>query len=156
MTLAAILSFVRQLIPYYLAFDGLVFAMMLYQEFASNATLDWSSVPGKMLTSKVVYKSGANRYTSPAVTYAYEVAGKAYQGETILPGWIKGSGPKVAQRIVARYPKGAQVTVHYDPADPSKACLERYSLAQAQEWKWLIPNLLLPLFVLLASWFVKP
>jgi hypothetical protein len=146
------LSFVRQLIPFFLAFDGIVLAMMLYRQSASHATRSWSPVTGRVLTSKVVRKSGTNRYTSPAVTYEYEAAGKAYRGETILPGWIKNSGPRSAQRIVARYPKGAQVTVYYDPADPAKACLERYVLTQAQEWKWLLPNILLPLIVYL---FVK-
>jgi hypothetical protein len=147
MTLNAILSFVRQLIPFYLAVDGIVFAMMLYQQFASNATRDWPSVPGKVLTSKVVYKTSSNRSTRPAVTYTYTVAGKTYQGETIRPGWIKSSGQKYAEKIVRRYPKGAEVTVCANPENPSKACLERYSLAQAPEWKWLIPNLLLPLIV---------
>jgi hypothetical protein len=156
MSTEAILSFIRQLIPFYLAFDGLVLAMLIYQQFASNATRDWSSVPGKVLASKVLYKSGTRRSTSPAVTYTYEVAGKAYKGETILPGWIKSSGQKYAQKIVARYPKGEEVTVFYNPKDLSQACLERYSLAQAPEWKWLIPNLILPVMVLLATWLVRP
>ena len=30
-----------------------------------------------------------------------------------------------AQKTIERYPAGAQVTVHYNPADPAQSALER-------------------------------
>jgi hypothetical protein len=154
MNIDATASFIRQLFFFYLAFDSIVIAMLLYQQSASKATRDWSSVTGRVLTSKVVPKSSSNRSTTPAVTYTYEVAGKIYKGETILPGWIQRSSPEYARKIVARYPKGANVTVYYNPKKPSEACLERYSMAKAQEWKWLIGGvLMLPLVAFLVYFF---
>jgi len=149
MNIDTIISFLQRIIPFCLAFDALFIGLMIYRQIASNATRDWLSAPGKILSSRVSYKKSGTRNTFPWVTYAYEVDGKPYQCETVAPGVISTFGAKYARKIVARYPSGSNVTVYYNPKDPAQAFLERYAIAQAEEWKWLILPNLLPLIVLL-------
>jgi hypothetical protein len=59
----------------------------------------------------------------PLVEYEYTVGGKKYRCSRIDVGeMISGSE---LETVLSRYPIGAEVTVYYDPADPSKALLER-------------------------------
>lgn len=144
-------SFIRQLFFFYLAFDGIVFALMLYQVFASSVTRSWPTTMGRVLSSKVSQNNNDVKYgVTPEVTYTYEVDGKKHKSESILRGGISSRGRKYSEEVVARYPKGAEVTVYYNPQNPSEACLERYSLAKAPEWKWLAAGALtLPLVAVL-------
>jgi hypothetical protein len=59
--------------------------------------------------------------------YAYEVDGELYTGRAIAPlqqDLERGVDARDAQAILAAYPQGARVAVHYDPAAPSTAYLE--------------------------------
>lgn len=151
MNISSTASFIRSLFFFYLAFDGIVFALMLYQVFASSVTRSWPTTTGRVLASKVSQKNNDVKYgPTPDVTYAYEIDGKKYKGKTILRGGISSRGRKYSQEVVARYPKGAEVTVYYNPQNPSEACLEQYSLTKAPEWKWLAAGTLtLPLVAVL-------
>lgn len=62
----------------------------------------------------------------PQARYAYNVAGKQYEGTLIRPGIAQfGYGVRaVAQAHVDLYKASATVPVHYDPNDPSIAVLE--------------------------------
>jgi len=54
------------------------------------------------------------------------VAGQEYKGDKITFGFTQGYGNYAkAQAALARYPLGAQVTVYYNPANPTDAVLER-------------------------------
>ena len=59
--------------------------------------------------------------------YQYQVDGKPYVGKVIKAGdqffSVRLYGE--AQKTIARYPVGAQVTVHYNPANPAESALER-------------------------------
>jgi Protein of unknown function (DUF3592) len=67
---------------------------------------------------------------SPVVEYSYRVQGRDYHGSRLAFG-ADVAGPRdFAEAIVARYPAGREVTVHFDPANPSFAVLEpRVALA---------------------------
>ena len=131
-------SFIRQLFFFYLLFDGIIFALMIYQELASNATRFWHSASGRIVSSKVSRKNNDVRYgASPEIAYTYEVNGQIYKGRTVTRGGISSRGRRFSENVVARYPKGADATVYYNPSNPSESCLERYSMAHAPEWKWI-------------------
>jgi Protein of unknown function (DUF3592) len=59
----------------------------------------------------------------PGVAYAFEVCGKKYRGERISVGEVAGNC--TIETTLARYPVGKDVTVFYDPNDPSRSVLER-------------------------------
>ncbi|UCD75213.1 MAG: DUF3592 domain-containing protein [Phycisphaerales bacterium] len=58
------------------------------------------------------------------ITFSYEVVGVSYTGDTYRFGAFSSSDRGHAEGVIARYPEGAEVEVHYNPADPSEAVLE--------------------------------
>ncbi|WP_019588564.1 DUF3592 domain-containing protein [Deinococcus apachensis] len=87
-------------------------------------SLTWPVIAGVVTQSRVSWSlsDGKSRY-SAQVEYTYDLAGHAYRSRT----WTYRSQEPTeafAGRIVARYPEGHAVSVHYDPAAPSRAVLE--------------------------------
>ncbi len=61
----------------------------------------------------------------PEIRYTYQVAGKTYTGTQIQLGGAEGlAHRRDAEAVLAAYPPGAMVTVHYDPQRPDIAVLE--------------------------------
>ena len=60
----------------------------------------------------------------PIVEFRYEVGGNSYASRQVAVGLEMSGSRAVADKIVGRYPLGAKVEVHYDPANPSEAALE--------------------------------
>ena len=90
---------------------------------------NWPFVRGRIESSTVetlrTTVDGRSRTTfAPAVEYAYEVNGVRYRSRQINLA-LKISGTQgYAEGVVARYPEGSEIDVHYDPANPSSAALE--------------------------------
>ena len=94
----------------------------------------WPATTGTVTASRVESRRNApgdlaynfndtEMTNEPFVEYKYEVGGKTYRCSRLsiaekTPGSER-------ERILARYPVGAAVTVYYDPKDPSRALLER-------------------------------
>jgi hypothetical protein len=68
----------------------------------------------------------------PVVLYSYQVGGRSYQGSLIAPGLEVGRTGAPARLAV--YPTGSQVTVYYNPNDPSDAVLE--TKVPSLFWLW--------------------
>ena len=98
----------------------------------------WSSTTGTVTLSTIdVHKSGTRNSTPyPVVRYSYQVMGREYEANKIMPGAeIGGSG---AQKVIDHYPVGAQVMVYYDPQNPYEAVLEKKAPAQWVMWLVLV------------------
>lgn len=95
----------------------------------------WLPAPGKIISSRVeareVRSSGSGSDSSdstemrnfPAITFEYKVGGKTFQSSRYSVQ--ENLGNFEVTETLARFPKGAQVTVFYDPAAPGKAVIER-------------------------------
>jgi hypothetical protein len=110
---------------------GLIFIGVAINQYmkAKKADKTWLTVPGVVLNSDIrVHRSRSSKGQTttsyePQVSYQYQVNLQTYNGDRL--GFGSGSyGKAKADRKIAIYPQGAQVIVHYDPADPSKAVLE--------------------------------
>jgi hypothetical protein len=152
-----IISFIVQAILFYLVFNVFVIGIMIYMQNASKAALNWPSVQGKIKSSRIHYRSSYSKAEpTPWVEYTYDVGGKTYKSMTISPDGMQTNNQQQAEEIVARYPKGADISVYYNPSNPSKACLEKKPLGLAQLWGVLIfGNLAMPFIVLLARFFTN-
>lgn len=68
-------------------------------------------------------------YTSvnPHIVYKYQVNGYEYQSDQIRAGDVimSYSGGGSAYDLVDKYPVGLEVTIYYDPSNPSMSCLIR-------------------------------
>jgi Protein of unknown function (DUF3592) len=101
----------------------------------AKASTAWPTTKGKVVDSKVVEHEetrtddDGDESTStvyrPHIRYSYRADGADYTADTWKGRLRVSSGsPKYAERVVARYPAGQTVTVHYDPTDPGMGILE--------------------------------
>lgn len=96
---------------------------------ASRIAADWPAVRGQIVVSEVEaihkYEDGRSRTTyAPAVEYAYQIGGHDYRGRQIKFAIGVSGTQRYAEKVIARYPLGSAVDVHYDPTNPSNAALE--------------------------------
>lgn len=110
---------------------GLV-GLLLLGQFGGQ-TLDyltsmgWEQVSGTVVSSEVVdeWDTTGERYLGQVV-YSYEVDGVAYEGDQLSLGGLTYLGNREdAEQRIAPYPVGAAVTPYVDPADPTRALLDR-------------------------------
>lgn len=97
----------------------------------ARTALRWPWVTGRIIESELIEVEGFDEETRqsftayhPSVTYAYEVEGQAVHGYRVH---FFDEGPTNcydAGKSLGRFPLGATVTVHYDPADPLEPVLE--------------------------------
>lgn len=86
--------------------------------------MTWSQASGQVTACEVDSEtddSGTNYF--PRIRYAYEVDGRSYQGGeyAIDPtGW---SSKERVEEVIAKYPKGSSITVHYSPSTPKASVL---------------------------------
>lgn len=114
----------------YVATFGL-FALMFFianRRYLKQAQ-SWPSVRGKIVASRVeeFQSRGEDTTTTmyrPAIEYAYSVRGRDYRGAQIKLGLAVEGTQTYASGVTAKYPEGADVEVHYDPANPGNAALE--------------------------------
>jgi hypothetical protein len=89
----------------------------------------WPVVPGRVTVSRIEqrgggYEGGTHRSYEAVVEFRYRVGDLDYSSRQIALGLERSGSRTGAERIAARYPVGAAVEVHYDPANPSEAALE--------------------------------
>lgn len=100
----------------------------------AGAARSWPTVPGVITRSWVsrdlplmsIFATGpASRthYYMPQVSYRYTVD-RDYEGDRLRFGYLKSGSPDRAQALLQPYPEGAQVMVHYDPANPAESVLD--------------------------------
>ncbi|HEY3797789.1 MAG TPA: DUF3592 domain-containing protein [Caulobacteraceae bacterium] len=86
----------------------------------------WPTTAGTVISSQIAaIPMGNNTMMTPAVVYSYSVGGQQLEGS----GYRVGAPPLFnkpakAQALADRFRAGQQVTVHYDPAQPTTAALD--------------------------------
>ena len=85
----------------------------------------WPTTPGIVTGSEVRVDTAGRRFSRPEVLYAYEVSGERHYSDRVTYTWvgIKDRKP-TPEDVVATYPEGSRVTVHYNPDNPDEAVLE--------------------------------
>jgi hypothetical protein len=90
-----------------------------------TAAQNWPSTKGVVLVSEVKDAGGDSGWYTK-VLYRYEVGGQAYESSRITVGVELGQQSLEAhERLSARFPAGAEVTVYYNPQNPAEAALIR-------------------------------
>jgi hypothetical protein len=115
-------------IVFILVGGGLI-ALAVIQQRKANAVKLWPTTPGVILSSRLESHyshdsdGGSSITYSPEVEYSYTVDGQMHIARQLAVGKAN-YDHFIASRKLTPYPRGAQVTVHYDPADPNNAVLE--------------------------------
>ncbi len=93
----------------------------------AEASEDWPTAQGRVVASSLETHTsrddGGTTYHAE-VLYEFTVDGVVYNGNKVTYGSYGSSNPSHARRILNRYPKGVDVTVHYQPGDPETCVLE--------------------------------
>lgn len=117
---------------------GVVLIMLIFAIITTgrqkSALKEWQSTTGIITASALERRSrGTNRgYANyAAIRYSYQAGGQAYQGTKFDLG--PALRDKEAKKLIARYPVNTQVTVFYNPQNPSEAVLEKRNPTQ---WVW--------------------
>ncbi|MEM8737841.1 MAG: DUF3592 domain-containing protein [Planctomycetota bacterium] len=101
---------------------------------------DWPTTPCVIQSSQLEQRTDSDGGTTYKVlmTFTYDVAGRSYTSETYsFFSSISTSGAKGKRAIVQRYPPGSRAVCYVDPADPTRAVIDR-SLSPTL-WFALIP-----------------
>ncbi|WP_242337627.1 MULTISPECIES: DUF3592 domain-containing protein [Anaeromyxobacter] len=108
---------------------ALMLAMAVRQSSRGRESRHWTRTLGRVVESRVELLNEADEQRSRrwgfVIRYAYEARGRAQGSRQI---WIGSAGvayedEERALEWVERFPKGAEVTVWFDPAAPSQAVL---------------------------------
>jgi hypothetical protein len=119
----------------YFGFNGGILGVIAYLTFMTKRSKNWPTTSGQVKSSRISYDSGSDKTSgTPYVLYAFEVNGKKYKSSVINPGDVTLADNDAAARVVARYPTGTNVIVHYNPQNPEDAFLEPFSPASARVW----------------------
>ncbi len=100
-----------------------VFGGILLWKALSSQT--WPSVKGRIVSASIEKESIRRRVViREKIQYVYHVKGKRFVGEsvTLSPRLMPLRPP--AREVVRKYPKGAHVTVFYNPSRPEESVLE--------------------------------
>jgi hypothetical protein len=111
----------------------LIGGLLIFQAFRSKRKVEesatWPITPGRVNSSSVTRQyhhdnDGGGHYSyTPVVQYTYSVMGQSFTSNRISFG-IRNSSQGSANATVQRYPSGAPVNVHFDPAKPQDSVLE--------------------------------
>ena len=116
----------------------------------SRRAADWPLARGTVLksgTEKVEKHSNGRRSVThaPVIEYAYRVNDVDYVSRQVKVGMTMSASQSYAAGVASRYPKGATIDVHYDPANPSNAALENPAGT-----RWFLLGIAVALFALAA------
>jgi hypothetical protein len=92
---------------------------------------NWTAAEGRIISStKAIVDSDAGKLQEANIRYEYTVDGKMHRSSVVKSGGdVSSPHSKSSEtdvdRLLAKYPVGAAVTVYFHPSMPSVACLER-------------------------------
>jgi len=120
------------LVPMIFFIIGLVMIYIYFRNLVKvRASQAWPNIQGTVLQSWVRQSSSIDddgsvsyRY-HPEIHYQYQIMGTEYQGNKIAFGPKVSGNRSRAEKMIEKYPTGANVTVYYRPDKPANAVLER-------------------------------
>lgn len=111
---------------------ALIFAGQVYNLLRLRSLMEaskaWITIGGEIITSEAKlppsHTSDDQDDVDAIVRYRYRVGGQNYESDRIKIGGQASMTRAFADAVVAKYPVGAHVDVHYDPHDPENVALE--------------------------------
>ena len=118
----------------FLLFNTIFLAVIFSAQKDASAAKKWPTTVGTVLMSTLESRltNNSRHAQYPVVFYSYQAGGRSYEGNRIAPGpEVGGTG---APKRLAAYQTGSQVTVYYNPNNPSYAVLE--TKVPSLFWLW--------------------
>jgi len=128
----AINTFLTVFFAFLIMMGALILPFSLMGAMDSMEISRWPSTDGTVIEGTVYsdWFSGSHDAPGyylyyPRVTYTYNVSGAEYQCDNIWRLDHQSKIPNEAYGVIYSYPQGMNVTVYYDPSNPSQAVLDR-------------------------------
>ncbi len=99
-----------------------LYVVQFRQGLKADASTKWPTATGRIASSSLEKSDGIWRYRA-AMQYSYRVGTKEYRSNRIFWGGNEGRHKHMAS-VVATYPAGSRVRVHYDPQNPAEAVID--------------------------------
>lgn len=97
----------------------------------AGRAVDWPLAPGTVTSSQTARRWGfggglwmAGLWYVPDIAYRYDIDGTKFSGRRVFLSDTGFAKLGRAREVIARYPRGTDIAVHYDPKNPKFACLE--------------------------------
>lgn len=100
-----------------------VYVVQFRQGLRADASKRWPTASGTIVSSALEKSPEHKRRYRAAVQYRYRVGGKDYEASRVFWGGNEGR-QKHMTSVVASYPAGNTVPVHYDPQNPAEAVID--------------------------------
>lgn len=101
------------------------FIFSIVRDVKAIQALSWQPVEGTVISGEVAAVSsskGASK-SKPVIRYTYTVDGADYESDRYSSTVAR--GPAIwAKEIVDGYPAGSDITLYYDPRNPSKSVID--------------------------------
>ena len=115
----------------YASIAGIAYALFLY--YKASKSKSWPKVVGTITkaekgteTTQMRHGNMMSKVYKADISYQYKVANKIYRSNKLCIGpELKTSFEHSADRFLKKYPEGSEVSVYYNPINPSDCCLER-------------------------------
>ena len=107
---------------FFITFGFLALILFFISLKNSKPTKTWPNINGKVLESEVEKSRGGGN-ASARILYEYTVDGKKYTSERIRAFGISKFHFAESPTLVEEFPAGKEVSVFYNPKDPSSAVL---------------------------------
>ena len=106
-----------------IAIGVVLYVSQFRQGLRATASKRWPVSSGTVIASALEKSpDGRWRYRA-AVRYRYRVGSKEYESGRIFWGGNEGSQKHMAS-VIATYPQGSRLSVHYDPQNPAEAVID--------------------------------
>jgi hypothetical protein len=106
-----------------IAIGGALYVTQFRQGLRANASKQWPISSGTVTVSALEKSPDSRWRYRAAVQYRYRVGSKEYQSNRIFWGGNEGRW-KHMESVIATYPQGSKVSVHYDPQNPAEAVID--------------------------------
>ncbi|MGC4072836.1 MAG: DUF3592 domain-containing protein [Nibricoccus sp.] len=111
---------------------GLTYMMIVKPCMGILAARSWTPVTCRIVSSEVLERSDSDSTTyGVGIAYAYEIDGRAYEGDRYDFTRAFSSGRREKKEIVQRYRKGTQATCYVNPENPEESVIER---SRIRDW----------------------
>jgi hypothetical protein len=105
------------------AIGVVLYLVQFRQGLRADASKKWPTSSATITTSALERSAESKRRYRATVEYRYRVGAKEYQANRIFWGGNEGRHKHMAS-VIASYPAGARVPIHYDPRNPAQSVID--------------------------------
>ncbi|HAV63819.1 MAG TPA: hypothetical protein DCY13_15820, partial [Verrucomicrobiales bacterium] len=113
----------------------------------------WTPIPAQVISSAVLPATGSDSTHGFAISYSYQLDGRSFTGTQLRRQPVAETDVSEIERLVSRYPAGAQVTCRVNPANPAESVIETSGGLKWLGVLFVLPFLAIGVGVIVLAWW---